>query len=111
MVRRPILTFGDLKSICKAFDSFMDDTAPIYIDIDGIEFEVESLVNGQGNYPASVTGKTETASLGRRIRRLSERDTKRGVRLLSHVQSILDNMDESTRISREKENHLLEILQ
>ena len=83
----------------------MEDEAPVLIELNGLEFEIDAIVNGQGSHPPLVSGKTETGRMGRRIRLYSERHSKRGDLLLSHVQSILDNNLKKDQTSQKIDDH------
>lgn len=83
----------------------MKDEAPVLIELNGLEFEIDAIVNGAGIHPPLVSGKTETGRMGRRIRLYNERHSKRGDLLLSHVQSIVDNSQEQDQTSQKIERH------
>jgi len=94
------MNYGTLRSILNKFDTFMNDDAPVYVELNGIEFDLDSIVNGQGSHPLLISGRTESGRMGRRIRLYNERHSKRGDLLLSHVQSILDNNREKGQINQ-----------
>jgi len=99
------MNFGTLRAIINKHSTFMKDEAPVYIELNGLEFDLDAVVNGMGVNPALFSGKTETGRMGRRIRLYNERHSKRGILLLSHVQSILDSNREKDQTYQKNDSH------
>ena len=68
------MNYGELKSIvCDAFKNIHDDETLVLIEIDGVVFDVDCLVNGSSkpyhlSHPILICGNPKSGRIGRRNR-------------------------------------------